>query len=230
MPNLLTQEDLEVRRTAAAFLPWVEECIEKIGSTNEGKSAIRFRQGLAKQLVEEALPIGIFAMHHFGAKEDIAIQLVVGNQNYDAIVTGDSSFFSYIEVTQAHEGEDAHLRMIALECDGHVSTLGPVIKTGTKATGISVEVEGIALSHSAVLCEELARIQDAVARKIDKSYPEDTALLVVFDDYISIRNEQDLAELRSAVEPLMPQLNNFRWFAVVGWSKRTFMEFDLSRS
>ena len=60
------------------------------------------------------------------------------------------------------------------------------------------------------------------------SNPPDTALLVVFDDYISIQGEADLERLRNRVRSLLSDLRNFRWLAVIGWSKRTFEEFDLA--
>jgi hypothetical protein len=205
----------------------------EVAATDTGKHAIGFRKGLAKPLVEEALPLGIFAAHHFGGSDDVTIALVLGNQNYDATIEdhrAQKSSFSFIEVTQAHEGENKYLRMLVLEREGHVSLLGPVHKSGTKVTGIHVEVEGAALRHSTVLQRELDRVEAAILRKTGKPYPSDTALLVVFDDYISIEDESDLEALRSRIQPLLSCLGNFRWLAVVGWSKRTFLEFDLART
>ena len=203
----------------------------EVASTDAGKRAIGFRKGLAKPLVKEALPLGIFASHHFGS-DDVTIALVLGNQNHDATVEdyrAQKAPFSFIEVTQAHEG-DEYLRMLALEREGHVSLLGPVNKCGTKATGIRVEIEGVALRHSTVLQRELDRVEEAILRKTGKPYPPDTALLVVFDDYISIKDESDLEALCSRIQRLLSCLGNFRWLAVVGRSKRTFLKFDLART
>jgi hypothetical protein len=229
--NELASEELEAPRSAGKLLPWVERRMEDIASTEEGKHAIRFREGLAKQLVEEMFPLGIFAMHYFGDTEDVMIQLVLGSQNYDAIIADNREPklpFSYIEVTQAHEGQNERLRMLALEREGHVSTLGPVSKVGTKATGISVEVEEVALGHDDVRSREFSRVKDAILRKTGKCYPPDTALLVVFDDYISVKDDEDLNALRECVQALLPQLSKFRWLGVVGWSKRTYIAFDLA--
>jgi hypothetical protein len=231
--NELTSEELQAPRTAAQFLPWVEQRMAAVAATDAGKHAIGFRKGLVKPLVEEALPLGIFAAHHFWGSDNVTIALVLGNQNYDATIEdhrAQKSPFSFIEVTQAHEGENEHLRMLVLEREGHVSLLGPVHKSGTKATGIHVEVEGVALRHATVLQRELDRVEAAILRKTGKPYPPDTALLVVFDDYISIKDESDLEALRSRIQPLLSCLENFRWLAVVGWSKRTFLEFDLART
>lgn len=118
--------------------------------------------------------------------------------------------------------------MVELERIGHVNALGAVQKTGTKATGIHVEVENEAVSHAAVLERELRKVEEAIRRKVQKSYPPDTALLVVFDDYISMRDEVDLGRLRDCIQSLLPDLRSFRWLAVIGWSKGTFEEFDLA--
>lgn len=227
----LTPEELQEPRTAAKLLPWVEQKIEEIGSTEDGKRAIRFREGLAKPLVEEVLPLGIFASRHFHNSGKVNIQPTLGNQDYDATIQDrreQRAPFSFVEITQAHEGENKHLRMMVLERIGHVNVLGAVRKTGTKATDIHIEIENEAVSHTTVVEHELRKVEEAIRRKVQKSYPRDTALLVVFDDYISMQNQDDLGRLRDCVQSLLPDLRNFRWLAVIGWSKRTFEEFDLA--
>lgn len=227
----ITEEELQKERSASDFLPWVEGLLQALGSTPEGKGAVRFRQGLAKQLVEEALPLGIFALHHYGSSEDVYLRLVLGNQNYDAVVHDRReapSPFSFVEVTQAHAGEEEHLRMLEMEEHGHVNVLGTVSKSGTRATGIHVEIESAALSHHVVLEKELERVEAAVRRKAEKEYPEKTALLVVFDDYIAVNDEGDVGAVYERLERMLPDLAQFSWLSIVGWSKRTFLEFDLS--
>lgn len=226
----LSIEELQIERSAADYLQWVENRIEEISATEDGKHAIRSGVGLAKQLVEEALPLGIFALHHFHRSEEVGIRLTIGDQNYDATIKDnrkEPSPFVYVEVTQAHEGEAQHLRMLALQSNGHVNVLGAIHKTGTKVAGIHVEVENEAIRHDVVLTRELERIEAAIQRKIGKQYPDGTALLVVFDDYISMRNEHDIQAIHNALTKLLPLLNQFTWLAVVGWSKKVFVEFDL---
>lgn len=227
----LTEEQLQKERSAATFLPWVEDMLKTFGSSPESKAAVRFRRGLAKQLVEEALPLGIFALHHYCSSEEVRLRLVLGNQNHDAVIDdqrSNPSPFCFVEVTQAHAGEEEHLRMLALEEHGHVNMLGAVRKSGTKATGIRVEVEPLAESQHVVLIKELERIEAAVRRKARKEYPEGTALLVVFDDYISIKDSEDLDTLRECLKRMLPDLGQFSWLSVVGWSKRTLLEFNLT--
>lgn len=226
----LSPEELQEPRTALEFLPWVEQKIQEIANTEVGKRAIRFREGIAKPLVEEAFPLGIFASKHFHNSTEVTIKLVLGSQNYDATIRDNREQrapFSFVEVTQAHEGENEHLRMLMLEKNGHVNVLGNVQKKGTKHKGIQVEVEDEAVSHKSVLENELGRVKEAICRKIQKPYPTGTALLVMFDDYISIQDKTDLLRLRKSIRPLLSDLRNFRWLAVAGWSKKAFEEFDL---
>ena len=96
------------------------------------------------------------------------------------IDVGSQAHFSFVEITQAHEGENDFLRMIVLERDGHVNVLGAVQKGGTKTTGIHVEVENKAFEHSMVLEGEIGRVEVAIRRKSEKTYPSGTALFSSF--------------------------------------------------
>lgn len=229
--EFVTKEELETPRSAAQLLVWAEGKITSIGSTVKGKKAIRLRKGLCKTLVEEALPLGIFCAHYFKASRCVTIKHVIGNQNYDAIVTDKRlrrSPIKYLEVTQAHEGENEHLRMIVLERDGSVNALGRVRKSGTKNTGITVEIENNARSHDEVVTNEKTKISEAVKRKASNTYPEGTGLIVVFDDYIAFRDLGDKENLRQFTkDKLKDKVKNFCLAALVGWSKQTYVEFSV---
>jgi len=108
---LVTKEEIEIPRTAAEIRRWAEEKIEILGNTKEGKHAVRFREGHAKELTEETLPLGIFCEHYFKSSRCVIIQQHIGNQNYDATIKDKRIFKSplkFLEITQAHEEEDAH--------------------------------------------------------------------------------------------------------------------------
>jgi hypothetical protein len=228
--EFVTKQELEMPRSAAQLLAWAEEKISSIGKTDRGKRAIRFRKGLCKTLVEEALPLGIFCAHYFKASRCVTIQHIVGNQNYDAIVTDArvrKSPITYLEVTQAHGGQTEHLRMIELERRGSVNVLGRVKKRGTKHTGITVDIENEAKPHHDVVAAEKDRITKAVERKAGKSYPKGTGLIIVFDGYVAFRNSEDAEDLRQfAKKNLQSKVTNFYLAALVGWSKQTYVEFS----
>ena len=230
----VTKEDLETPRTAKEYLGWVELKMQQVAASNKGRKSLRLRQGLSKVLVEEALPLAIFATKHYQESRCVTILHRVGDQNYDAEVKDRrirKSPFEYVEITQAHEGENDHLRMLALERDGRVSVLGKVTKSGTKATGITGHVENEAKRHREVHAEELMRVKDAIQKKLEKAYPNSTALVVAFDDYMAIRSDSDMDSLRDYLSgETLAKINNFRWLALVGWGKRNYLEFDLGRN
>lgn len=204
--------------------------LEELVSTPEGKHAVRFRTALAKELVEESLPLAIFADKYYKRSRCVIISHKLGNQNFDATVRDKrivKSPLEYLEVTQAHEGEDAHLRMLYLEKEGHVSPFGKVFKTGTKNTSITVEVKSEAIEHSILVDREIKRIRDAALNKSSKKYPVNTGLVIVCDDYVAFRDEKDIAKLKEYIVTICLQfLGNFKKVFVVGWSSQFFLEFE----
>jgi hypothetical protein len=225
MPPVLTQEVLEQLRSAAEYLGWVKVLIARVKSEEgDGLRRIRLRIGLAKNLMEEAFPIGIFADHYFHGSSDVEVALKVGNQSYDAIVIDrrpKPSKVSFIEVTLASEGETDYLRMLTLHESGHVSGLGRVSKTGTRKTGRVIEVEYEAVSQAEVLERERKAISEAIQCKLAKSYPTGTALVIAFDDTMSYDRADNLANIRDAIQSYEEELRVFRLVAVVGLVQRS---------
>ena len=186
--RLVTKTELELEISRAELKTWVTGKVQDIAQQSGGVTAIRLGKDLVKQLMEEIRLISLFATRHFGDSFDVTIRPAVGSQSYDAIVTSNSGVatdINFTEVTQAHDGEEEHLRMIHLERMGHVSLHGQVIKEGTKKTDLTVTVESGALDHREVISRELQRIKDAALRKAVKSYQPGTALVIQFEDFTS---------------------------------------------
>lgn len=226
----LTEDELQKPHSCKCFLEWVENTVASISDSTAGKNAIRFRKGVVKQLIEEVMPVAIFAEHHFGHTDEVVIQCVIGNQKYDAQVFDNRSYepkLSYIEATQAHDGENEISRMRKLVECGQVSAVGSVCKKGTKATGIKVVVNSEAVSRRDTLDLTFVRCKEAIERKAGMTYPENTALVVVFDDYLLDEQGFDASALKTRIRPLVAKLKNFRLVSLVGWSKRTYIEFSL---
>lgn len=225
----LTKSEIETPRTAAELHPWVMSKLEELSATEEGKLAIRMSKGLAKELVEESFPLGHFAKHYFNASPQVLITQKIGSQSYDARISDDRknpSGLQYVEVTQAHEGENGHLRMVMLQEEGHVSALGAVRKEGTKRRRRKIVVENEAKSHSEIVEEQLSRIAAAVSRKSEKNYPDHTALVIIFEDFIVFKNSEDLTLLRDwARQNLISRLPQFEVVSLVGASGDTHFAF-----
>lgn len=222
----MTPETLEQVHSAAAYLGWVRSLISDLQAEPDGIRQIRFRTGLAKELLEEARPIGLFASQFFESSEEVHIGLKIGNQVYDATVSdarATPSGIRFLEVTLASEGELDHLRMRKLHEDGQVSGFGRITKTGTKRTGLRIEDEPEAISQESLLRLEKRLISEAIERKLAKQYPEGTALVIAFDDIMSYDRPENQANIDAAVREHWSELQRFHTIAVVGLVKELFL-------
>jgi hypothetical protein len=216
---MLSKEILEETHTSEEYLSWVKSLVASVRSNAGGIEKIRFRKKLAKNLMEEALPLGYLAENYFNRSNKVAISLVVGNQPYDAIVNDlreDDPTTYHVEITLAHEGENEHLRMLALHQNGHVSGVGKVSKTGTKKTGLRVEVQAKTVSQNEVIKRETKLIQDAIERKIKKNYPENIMLLIGFDDIMAFDREDNITNIENVIDRYINSSSKFSKIVVVG--------------
>lgn len=227
MPSTLTSTVLEQPQTAGNYLRWVKALIEQVKSEDtDGLRKIRLRVGPAKELMEEAFPIGLFASRYFEGSAEVEISLKVGSQSYDAIVSDKRktpSGISYIEVTLASEGEADHLRMVTLHETGQVSGLDRVSKSGTKKTGQVISVKAEAVSQQEVLARERQMLSAAIERKLDKKYPEHTALVVAFDDVMSHDRADNKGSIEAVLDSFGERLQIFQEVAVVGLREGLFI-------
>ncbi len=225
-------EELTKKRTPSELLSWFKCKNEQIYPTNEGRKALRLHKGLAKQFMEEIYPLAIFGERKFGNTTQILIKPVIGNQNYDAILTDLKSkppSQSYVEITQSHEGENEYLRSLVLYNRGLVPMYGKVSKTGTKRTGMQVSVEPDAASVEKAAEDDLEKILVAAKRKAGKDYPADTSLIIFFDDTLHFPKVIDNTKLDSFVTRNILDLDlRFSTLYLVGW-QNVFREFSIGK-
>lgn len=224
--SILKNELLEEQHSAADYLEWVRSLVAQVKEEPDGLARIRLRIGPAKELMNEAFPIGLLASTFFGASDQVHLALKVGNQPYDATVSDlrpDGTSIQFIEVTLAGEGEDDYLRMRTLHECGHVSGLGRVAKSGTKKTGLNIRVESTMVSQTDVLDRERNSIASAIERKLTKSYPPHTLLLVAFDDTMAFDRPDNISNIQAAVSAFLPRLASFHSVALVGLQNRMLL-------
>jgi len=227
----LSQSEIEAPKSARDILPWVLSKIDEISVSDKGELVVQQPRGLAKILTEESLPLGYFAHHYFEASSNVMITQVVGSQSFDAQVFDkreNPSSLKYVEITQAHEGENEFLRMWVMKKKGHVNLLGAVRKKGTKKRGLKVDVKNEAKRHSEVISDQLRRIETAVERKRCKHYPAQTALVIAFDDHIAFQDPDELATLKTwSRRCLLPRLSGFELISLIGTSGRSHLSFKV---
>ncbi|MFH0941858.1 MAG: hypothetical protein V1823_02395 [Chloroflexota bacterium] len=228
-------EELTKERTPSELLSWFKQKDDQIyNSSDEGRKALRLHEGLTKQLMEEILPLAKFGERKFGDTNKVLLKPVIGNQNYDAVVTDlrtqPASQF-YVEITQSHEGENQYLRSLALYNRGLVSPYGKVSKKGTKRTGLKVSVESGGAYVEEAAKDDLKRILVAAERKKGKDYPANTSLIIFFFDDIShFPRVVDDAHLDDFVNRNILKLDlRFSTLYLVGLD-HVFREYSLAKS
>ena len=216
---MLSPAVLEQPHSAAHYLQWVKNLIAQVKLEPDGLEHIRLRIGLAKELMNEALPIGLLAARYFEGSEQVTRSLKIGNQNFDAkVVDGrrPGSAVQYIEVTNADGGEDEYLRTRVLQERGEVSGLGAVTKVGTKRTGLTISVAREMVCQADVLQQERSRVSRAIERKLGKPYPPNTILLLAFDDTMAFDRRDNIANLEDVLAEYLPRLQAFHSVAIIG--------------
>lgn len=121
-PPVLTQQELEIPRSAADMLAWVDEAHARF-NTKKLRAQAREGRHFADELIHESRPMALFAHRHFGASPQVIITHVLGNQNYDGIVEDKRASpepIRYLEVTTTLKTYEDSLRMELLSKEGHV--------------------------------------------------------------------------------------------------------------
>ena len=224
--SVLTAKVLEEVHSAREYLPWVKNLIERVKGEPDGIGQLRLQLGLAKELMNEAYPLGVFASRYFGDSDDVHIGLKVGNQPYDATINDRRvarTSIAYAEVTMAHEGENDYLRTKHLHERGYVHSFGKVIKRGTKRTALEVTLEPEAISQVALLTHERNLLEKALDRKIGKPYSDKTVLVIGFDDIMAHDRAENIANLENVLTAYRDKLTAFHSVAVVGLLNNLFI-------
>jgi len=234
MPNeVINIEELTRKRTPSELLSWVNWKREQIASTEEGERALILHEGLMKQFEEEVYPLALFGQRKYGDTNEILMQPIIGNQGYDAAITdlrSEPARESYVEITQAHEGENDYLFRLVLSRQGITFGHSRPVKAGTKKTGLRVSIPPQVVSPSEVATKELKKIVDAAKRKTAKDCPINTSLIIVFEDDLLFRKTVDDRYLEAFVKKNISKLDlRFSMLYLIGW-KITFREFSLGKS
>jgi len=229
----ISQEELTKKRTPSELWDWLIQKVKQICSTKEGMKDFRLQKKPLKQLVEEIAPLAIFGKHKFGHTDQVLLQPVIGNENYDAVVTDlrtKPASQTYIEITQAHEGVNDFWRRCELLDKGCVPSYSPVIRTGTKKTKMQVSIPLEATSVEEDVKNEMDRILTAAKKKERKVYSENTSLIIFFDDTLPFQEVQDNDYLDSFVNDKILKLDlRFSSLYLVGKAGIIFREYSLKR-
>lgn len=204
---ILQRADMEVPRNPRELCDWVNSKASELSQTKEGKAYARSGATLPKKLWEEIRPLGLFALSRYGV-EGVRCTPNLSNDNYDGTIEfSDPSLPpTHVELTYAKDGYDERLRLNVLNSEGSVNALGKITVSGTKASGQRIEVENEAVDHTEVRYAALALFKDRLAGKSNIQYGRNHVLVVVVDDYLAFRTEEDKEVLMRHAQTIIPDM------------------------
>ena len=238
--SILTPEEIQRPRTPDELAQWVNSKIDEFDSPDPAvKCYGRLRKGLAKQLDEEVRPLSLLAAKLYGGRSDVlCIPNLDTSKDFDAGIR-DGSITPpagvKVEVTLALDddaGHDEYRRRKYLQEHGGVTPLGKVISTGTKRTGLKIDVEEDFPPHAELL-QKFSLIRKAAERKcIPGRYGKARVLIIFFDDnWLLYDPEHDVMALADFVKRhVLPLPLNFRTVYVLGWLGWPFLPYELTNA
>jgi len=227
LEKYLTESEISQSRTLKEYIEWFDQ---KLAITKEYREELKkqniLHEGIAKKFYEELFPLYRLAQHKRKEWGNVKVTCVLGNQNFDVkLESSNISVPKYIEITQADRDEEEHLRMLYFLEQGSVTTTGKVTKVGTKRTGLQILVEDKVGESNKSISEKIGRIQEAIGRKTEgKNYPDMTALLVYFDDYLKYPRGKGQKEIDTFLSNNNSWRSQFVRLLVVSASGELFWE------
>ena len=204
--TILNPADMEQSRTPRELYNWVDAITTKLSKTKAGKNYARSGSRLPKKLWEEIRPLALFSLYLYG-ENDVLCTPNLTNDNYDGKIEFlDTSIPPvYIEITYAKDGKDERHRLQILTEKGNVSALGKITVSRTKGSK-TIKVENEGLPHIEVLERALDLVKDRLIGKSYIQYGKDHILVVVIDDYLPFRTEEDKEVLMIYTQTILTEL------------------------
>ncbi len=211
LEEIITIEEICSPRTPTQFLKWFEDKLHEIKETDGINDQVILREGIGKFIYEEVFPLFRLLQNKKDVWGEVKFKNVYGDQPFDVEIIGskESEFPSFLEITIADQNYEDHLRMRYFTEHGGVCMTGSVTHTGTKKTGLNVSVANEAREHAEMNQEKKDLIRTAITRKTSKAYPENTGLLVYFDDYVAFSRYKD----KTVMDGFLDELD-------VGWTDK----------
>jgi hypothetical protein len=192
LEHLVTPGEIQQDRTPDEFIAWFEGFLERARVARDCRRQILLRQGIAKPVYEEVFPLYRLLEYKRTAWAGRRFRNVLGNQPFDVSATpAGPGVFSQLEITTAGNNQAEALRMEVFADRGSVSGIGPVMWSGTKRTGRTVEISEDMQLHSDLVDRKKRQLIEAIARKAQRDYQAGTALLVYFDDHVAFADPDD---------------------------------------
>ncbi len=226
----IKRDEISQPRTPNEYVDWFEG---KLKITKERREDLKtqniLHEGIAKYFYEELFPLYRLLQNKSKTWEGSRFIPVIGNQNFDVKVDSDrKNVPQYIEIVVADRDEAENARMEYFLAHGSVNSIGDVLIERNKKLGKKITVDEEAYSSEEINRRTKNRISGLIVKKMAvKKRPNNTALLVFFDDYTAFR--YDLDKSKSEMDKFLNSIN-IQWQSqylalyIVGASGKGFWE------
>lgn len=189
----IKEDEISQPRTPKEFINWFENKLEITKNLREElKTQNILHQGVAKIFYEELFPLYRLLQNKLEEWRGVIFKPIIGNQNYDVKVSPcRENIPNYIEITVADMNEEEKARMEYFLNHGHVNAIGEVVIERDKKRGKKITVYEDACPSGEINQKIRNRIGELINKKMAvKERPNNTALLVFFDDYTAFRYDR----------------------------------------
>ncbi len=209
----ISEDEISQPRSTGEFICWFEKKRTIIEERRELKKQNLLHEGIAKIFNEELRPLYRLLQNKVEDWRQERFKPIIENQSYDVEVQTDRKDVpKYIEITVANWDEKEHARMECFLEHSPVSMTGEVSIRRDKKTGKKINVENELKSTQDIVQNINERIEKSISKKMTTTKkPDYTALLVYFNDNISIYCDQ---------EALKHKMNTFLDLISVPWYDR----------
>jgi hypothetical protein len=196
--NILKQADMEIARTPSELGVWVNKKTRELCQTEEGRQFARSGAWLSKKLWEEVMPLSLFTSQRYDSRSDVKCSPNLGDENFDGKIVFDDKTIPaiYIEITYAKDFRDEKLRFEVMNQEGVVNLWGAASAPQTRAAGprkvnVANEPDKTRVVHKKIRQCALENVRKRLVAKGGKPYGQNYELIVVVDDYLTFRTEED---------------------------------------
>lgn len=182
--DFISKSELIAKNRPKELVDWFDTKCQSIIQHEAGKKALRMRERLCKKFIEEIYPLRLLAEFEFSDRDDVRIQWVDGNQNYDALVIYPQKE-EKLEITQAIDETDYYRRWLINKGCWAPFNKARMEKTGNKNLGsMRIDVKRSPAEELGTFFDrQMELIDKAIENKINKEYEIGTSLVVMFQDY-----------------------------------------------
>lgn len=207
---ILQEPDMEIARTPNELCVWVNTKTAELSQTKEGRQYAGSGASLPKKLWEEVRPLSLFAFQRYGSRADVKCTPNLGDENFDGRIDFNDTTMPpiYVEITYAKDGHDESLRFEVMNQAGSVNLLGAISVSGTKAAGPRrIHVENEMVDHKETLEDAIRIVCERIIGKSRRTYGSNYELVVVIDDYLPFRTEEDRGILENRARAVISRAN-----------------------